>query len=266
MRAADVSQALKVLGSPTKAEASAWFFKTGKGQYGEGDQFIGVTVPEQRKVAKHFRDLPLTDIETLLKSPIHEHRLTALLILVDQYQRASKNSTKSPGSNLRIQPTEIVEFYLAHKTHVNNWDLVDSSAPYILGDWLLRLSTQTSEVPVHQTSDVRQRKILYDLAASQSLWDRRIAIIATYAFIKAGEFDPILKLAERLLSDKENLIHKAVGWMLREVGNRDSATLLKFLDVHAATMPRTMLRYAIEKLSPPLRLKYLGVRKTTSRS
>jgi len=226
MKAQQVKTALKKLSTPERAKASAWFFKTKPGEYGEGDKFIGVTVPDQRKVAKQFRDLPESEILELLKSPIHEHRLTALFILVDQYKRAESK-----------RKTQISDLYLKHRKHVNNWDLVDSSAPYLL--------------------DQASPDLLRKLAKSKSLWDRRIAIIATFARISKHEFALTLQIAEMLLKDKEDLIHKAVGWALREVGKKDQETLLKFLNTHAAAMPRTALRYAIERLTPAQRAHYL---------
>ncbi len=280
--ASDVQQALRVYASPAKAKASAWFFKTGPRQYGAGDKFIGVTVPEQRKVARQFRDLPLSQIEQLLESPIHEHRLTALLILVDQYQKA----VKTLGATRRVKPRELVDFYLEHRQFVNNWDLVDSSAPQILGQWLLQFGlSSSSRIPTSRDTDIKdpvdttQRhgsRILFryranrsgmaleQLARSKSLWYRRIAIVATQAFIKVGQFDETLKIATLLLADREDLIHKATGWMLREVGKRDEIVLRQFLDRHAATMPRTMLRYAIEKLPDFERKRYLTLRRAAA--
>lgn len=233
MTAKHVQQALQKLASPKKAQASAWFFKTNKGQYGHGDKFRGVTVPEQRRIAKQYKALPLTELTKLLKSPWHEDRLTALFILVGQFQH-------SPIE----QQHELVRYYLQYKKYVNNWDLVDSSADRILGEYLY--ATQHS---------IKRLKVL---AMSPSLWDRRIAIIATYAFIKHGDPKPTLFVARFLQRDKADLIHKAVGWMLREVGNRCSIQAeCAFLDEFYRTMPRTMLRYAIEKFPEPLRLKYL---------
>lgn len=233
-----VKLALKELSSTEKAQSSARFFKTAPGQYGEGDQFIGVTVPEQRKIARRFRNLALIELSKLLKSPIHEERLTALLILVDQFEQAMKQD----------RPTlqkQIVEFYLQHRAHINNWDLVDSSAASILGAWLL-----------HQ----EQKEILFKFARSSDLWEKRIAMIATYALIKAGEFEDALLIAEILVYDSHDLIQKAVGWMLREVGNRNRNLEELFLERFAATMPRTMLRYAIEKFPPDQRQAYLKLK------
>ena len=227
MTARHVIRDLKKLATPERAKASMWFFKTGPGEYGEGDKFIGVAVPAQRRVAKAFRDLPEKELVALLQSPIHEYRLTALLILVDQHRRGDEKTKK-----------KIAALYDQERSFVNNWDLVDSSAPYIFGD-----------APAEK---------LLRLAKSKSLWDRRIAIIATFARISRREFDLTLQIAEMLLADKEDLIHKAVGWTLREVGKKDERTLLSFLDKHAATMPRTALRYALERLGVDKRAKYMA--------
>lgn len=229
-----VKQALQQISTSKKAIASAWFFKTGKGQYAEGDKFRGVTVPQQRGIAKKFRLLPLDECVRLLQSPWHEDRLVALFILVDQFQQAAPAGQK-----------EIVRLYLRNTKYINNWDLVDSSAHKILGAYLY--NTQQS---------IKRLKVL---AKSRSVWDRRIAVIATAAFINHGDSKPTLFIARFLQKDEHDLIHKAVGWMLREVGKRCSmADEIVFLDEFAATMPRTMLRYAIEKFPKPLRLKYLN--------
>ncbi|MEK7537530.1 MAG: DNA alkylation repair protein [Patescibacteria group bacterium] len=223
---------LKRLSSPAKAKSSAWFFKTGRGQYGEGDVFLGITVPEQRRLAKKYRDLPLTDVLKLLKSKYHEHRLTAVLILGDQFRRAEAKTG-----------AQIVRAYLKSTKYINNWDIVDSSAPHILGIYLL----------------TRPRGILTRLARSKNLWERRIAIVATQTLIRHGQFNDTLKLAKILLRDREDLIHKAVGWMLREVGNRNRIVAERFLQRHVEQMPRTMLRYAIEKFPRRLRNEFLSV-------
>jgi 3-methyladenine DNA glycosylase AlkD len=229
MTAADVTAELAAAADPAKAAFFPKFFKSGPGQYGEGDQFIGVTVPQQRSIAKANRTLPLPDIEQLLASPIHEHRLTALFILVIQYQKATAVG----------RPT-IADFFLEHKNRVNNWDLVDSSAPYILGPELDRL------MPT-----------LERLARSDSVWDRRIAMLGAGGEIRSGRFDRSLRIAEILINDKHDLIHKAVGWMLREIGKKDRAVEEAFLAKHYRTMPRTMLRYAIERFEPERRQAYL---------
>ncbi|MDP2671428.1 MAG: DNA alkylation repair protein [bacterium] len=231
MSAQELKKALRKLASEKKASASAWFFKTGPGQYGEGDKFIGVTVPEQRKLAREFKDLDLVEIESLLQSPFHEERLVSLFILVNRFKGSSQRTQK-----------EIFDFYLANTKSINNWDLVDSSASYIVGEYLLD----------------KPRRVLYSLARSKNLWERRIAVIATFSFIVRGESKDSLKITELLLGDKEDLMHKAVGWMLREVGKRVSReVLIKFLRVHYSTLSRTSLRYAIEHFPAETRQKYL---------
>mgnify|MGYP001609818314 CR=1 FL=1 len=227
MTAHQVQQVLQRLGTVKKAKASAWFFKTSKGQYGYGDKFRGVTVPEQHQVAKQYKDLPLAGIDQLLKSPWHEDRLTGVFILVQRFQRSTPKEQKT-----------LTRFYLQRTAAINNWDIVDSSAHIMLRGQSVVL--------------------LQKLAKSKLLWNRRIAIIATYATIKQGNPKPTLVIAKVLLKDKEDLIHKAVGWMLREIGERCSrADETKFLDRYYKVMPRTMLRYAIEKFPEKLRLKYL---------
>ncbi len=233
MKAADVQNDLKSVADSDKAAILQRFFKTGPGHYGEGDIFIGVLVPQLRQIAKKFSQLPLEEIRSLLYSHIHEERLIALLILVWRYRyRASSNKEKE----------EIMKFYLDHIKQVNNWDLVDLSAPNIVG--------------VHLLVDNKDRTLLYRLARSANVWERRIAIVATLHFIRKGEFSDTLKIAAILLHDKHDLIHKAVGWMLREVGKRDVAAEEAFLDKHCNVMPRTMLRYAIERLPESKRLHY----------
>lgn len=230
MSAKDIELLLKAKATRERAKGAASYFKTGKGEYGEGDIFFGVTVPDQRKIAKEHSQITLPELKLLLQNKVHECRLTALFILRHQYRKADQASRK-----------KIAAFFLKNKKHVNNWDLVDSSAPYILGDFLINGS----------------RSVLYKLAYSKNIWDKRMAIITTSAFIRRNEFDDTLKIAHILLHDPHDLIHKAVGWMLREAGDRSIATLRNFLDKNAATMPRTMLRYAIEKLPPMERKKYL---------
>ncbi len=222
---------LRAAADPEKAAFFPRFFKAGPGQYAEGDKFLGVTVPKQRTIAKRFyTTTTLKQLEELLQSEWHEDRLTALLILVLQFQKCSED-----------QRAKIVELYLANTHRINNWDLVDSSAYHILGAWLLG----------------RDRSILYKLASSSSLWERRIAVIATLAFIRNGDFTDTIKLSEQLLDDPHDLMHKAVGWMLREVGKKDREVLRGFLDHHATRMPRTALRYAIEHFSKVEQHKYL---------
>lgn len=236
MTASDVQRALRTKSSPDRAVNSARFFKTGPGQYGEGDQFIGVTVPEQRSVARQFRDLPVPEIRKLLASPIHEDRLTGLFILVSHYQNAKKTSNEE----------QFVNLYLDERARINNWDLVDSSAPYILGDWL--------------ASHPNKQPILATLATDSSLWSQRIAVLATAAFIQHGNYKPTLELAKQFLTHPHDLMHKAVGWMLREIGKKDQRILKEFLADYASTMPRTMLRYAIEKFNPEERRAYLAIK------
>jgi 3-methyladenine DNA glycosylase AlkD len=232
MIAAQVQKALRKIATKDRALSNAWFFKTGPGQYGEGDVFIGVTVPQSRSIAKAFLDLPLSEIEKLLYSKVHEDRFTALLILIECYA-AGKQAIRK----------KIYIFYLLHHLQVNNWDLVDVSARDIVGAY------------VYSYRD--WKKVLPRLAKSQVLWDRRIAIVATFYFIKKHDFDPTFAIAKLLLRDTHDLMHKAVGWMLREVGKVDEKALHAFLETHAHMMPRTMLRYAIERFSESVRKQYL---------
>lgn len=231
MMSKDLQAHLRALGNPADAAFLAGFFKTGPGQYGAGDVLIGVRVPVIRKVAGEFKDLPLSELEWLLHSAIHEDRLAALVILVMQAAKADAKTKKA-----------IYDLYLANTKFINNWDLVDLSAPQLVGAYLADKS----------------RRPLYRLARSSWLWDRRISILATFHFIRLGEFADTLKIAAMLLGDREDLIHKAVGWMLREVGKRDVAVLEEFLSRHGRTMPRTMLRYAIERLPEGKRRRFLG--------
>ncbi len=220
-------------GNEERAKNLARFFKTGKGDYGEGDIFAGLTVPQSRVIATKFKDLSLSDIEKLLMSKIHEERLIALLLLVHKFTKGSEEKQK-----------EIFDFYLAHTKYINNWDLVDLSAGYIVGGY------------IHSHKELE--KVLHKLAVSTSIWERRLAIIATFAYIKEGEYELTLKIADILLHDSHDLIQKAVGWLLREVGKRCSQKAEEeFLLTRYKTMPRTMLRYAIERFPEEKRLKYL---------
>lgn len=220
--------------NPVVAQVMQRFFKTGKGQYGEGDVFLGLKVPQSRLIAKKYIDLSLSDIKKLLSSKIHEERLIALLILVDKFSKGDKREKDT-----------IVQFYLRSTRYINNWDLVDLSADKIVGAYLRD----------------RPRNILQKLARSQDIWERRIAMIATFNFIKNGELSDALKIAAMLLRDKHDLIHKAVGWMLREIGKRSRETEEKFLRQHAKSMPRTMLRYAIEHFTEKSRKFYMQKRR-----
>ena len=216
--------------NPQKAVVLQRFFKTGKGQYAEGDIFYGLTVPESRVLAKQFVDIALEEMLQLLHSKIHEERLIALFLLVEKFQTGDASQKK-----------KVVDAYLDSTAWINNWDLVDTSAYKILGEYLLDKET----------------KILTRLATSQDLWEKRIGIVSTFAFIRKGRLDETFRLAKVLMKDNHDLIHKAVGWMLREAGKRDIVPLQIFLEEYAAVMPRTMLRYAIEKMSPNEKTYYL---------
>jgi 3-methyladenine DNA glycosylase AlkD len=224
--------ALRAQASAEKAEGAMRFFKTGPGEYGEGDKFLGLTVPQVRALVKQSDALSEGHVLDLLHSRWHEERLTALLIMVRRFEKAK-----------RVEATRarLVQIYLANTAHINNWDLVDTSAPQLLGLWLL----------------TRDRAILDKFARSESLWERRIAVVATQTFIREGQFDDTLRLARGLLGDPHDLMHKACGWMLREIGKKDRMVLVRFLDEHAAQMPRTQLRYAIENFPEPGRQRYL---------
>jgi 3-methyladenine DNA glycosylase AlkD len=240
--AQDVAAALAEVSSASDASFLQRFFKTGAGQYGAGDVFIGVRVPATRTVARRFADLPLDDVDELLDSQVHEHRLAALVILVDRFEGASRQ--RSADLDLR---TEIARRYVdaIKRGRVNNWDLVDSSAPAILGGYLFD----------------RPRDLLLNFAHSSDLWQRRVAMLATLGFITRGDASTTLLLAETLLTDREDLIHKAVGWMLREVGKRiDRELLTDFLEAHAARMPRTALSYATEHLASAERAHFRSLR------
>ena len=232
MTTASPQQQLKKLANLKKAIGVARFFKTGKGEYGEGDIFLGITVPQIRIVAKQCKDLSLKEIQKLLQSTIHEERLLALIILVNQFKKADEDKQK-----------QIFDLYLSNTKYINNWDLVDVSAEYIIGGYLIN----------------RSKTILKKLALSTSIWERRITIIATFQFIKQKQHEHTFIIAKILLKDDHNLIHKAVGWMLREVGKRISEAIEEtFLQQHYQQMPRTMLRYAIERFEEKKRKKYLN--------
>jgi len=225
-----IIKGLSQLSDPERAKNLSRFFKTGKGQYGEGDVFWGITVPAQRKMAKRYVDLSLSDLQELLSSKIHELRLTALLILVSKYQKADDD-----GKN------EIFSFYLKNTENISNWDLVDLSSPKIVGDYLVGKDTS----------------ILFILAKSSNLWERRIAVLSTFKFIGNNDFEDALSISELLLHDEHDLIQKAVGWALREIGKGDQEVEERFLRKFHKEMPRTMLRYAIEKFDEKERKSYL---------
>ncbi len=227
----NLKQDLEKLANKDKSKLLQRFFKTGKGEYGYGDIFLGITVPNQRKIAKKYFNLNLNQIEELLKSKIHEHRLTALLILVDKFKKGEESIKK-----------EIVNFYLKNINYINNWDLVDLSSHKIIGEYLID----------------KDKSILYKLARSDNLWEKRISIISTASFIRENKFEDTLKISKILLHDKHDLIHKAVGWMLREVGKRNQNIEEVFLKKYYKKMPRTMLRYSIEKFDKNKRRFYLS--------
>ncbi len=230
MTVSDIKETLRTLADPLIAEHSKRFFKTGKGEYGEGDEFLGIRVPVLRAHAREFRHATLTEIREFLRSRFHEERLFALLLLVRKFEKGSEDERR-----------EVYSLYLENIKHINNWDLVDSSAPYIVGAWLKD----------------RDKQPIYTLAKSGSLWERRIAIMSTFHLIGKNSFDDALQISLLLKHDPEDLIHKAAGWMLREIGKRDMAVEKNFLQQHYRQMPRTMLRYAIERFPENERKKYL---------
>jgi 3-methyladenine DNA glycosylase AlkD len=232
--AAAIRRELRAAADPSRAALLQRFFKTGPGEYAEGDRFLGLTVPQVRAIAAKHQMLPLSDLAALLASPWHEERLLALVMLVRQYERGTA-----------AQREAIYRLYRRRTACINNWDLVDCSAGSIVGAHLA----------------ARDRRVLERLARSPLVWERRIAVISTFFFIRRGELQPTLRMARLLLDDDHDLIHKAVGWMLREVGKQDRAVLQRFLDAHAHRMPRTMLRYAIERFPERLRQRYLRARR-----
>ncbi len=233
MTAKEIESELNSYEDPVRAAHSQRFFKTGKGQYGEGDIFIGLTVPQTRLVCKKYNSLPINEIEKLLESPIHEHRLAAVIIMRHQAERANSVLRKS-----------LYDLYLKRTDRINNWDIVDTSCHKIVGEYL---------------SD-KDRAILYKLARSKQMWERRIAIVSTAHFISKNDLDDTFRLAEILLNDKEDLMHKATGWMLREAGKKDEARLKELLYKYAPTMPRTMLRYSLERLHPADKAHYMKMK------
>jgi len=230
MLAKKIINELKILATEERKRTNEWFFKTEKGSYGYGDIFIGVTVPDIRKISKKFSSIiSLSETKKLIQSPIHEVRLCALIILVNQY----KNDN----------PDEIFDFYIQNISYINNWDLVDTSAPYITGDYFYR--------------NTKKRNMMFEFSKSESLWIRRISIISTFYFIRNNEFSETLEIAKTLINDEQDLIHKAVGWMLREVYKRDEELVKTFLRSNYDQLPRVMLRYAIEKMEKVERIQYL---------
>ncbi|MDP6163941.1 MAG: DNA alkylation repair protein [Candidatus Thioglobus sp.] len=230
MLAKKIINELKILATEERKRTNEWFFKTEKGSYGYGDIFIGVTVPDIRKISKKFSSIiSLSETKKLIQSPIHEVRLCALIILVNQY----KNDN----------PDEIFDFYIQNISYINNWDLVDTSAPYITGDYFYR--------------NTKKRNMMFEFSKSESLWIRRISIISTFYFIRNNEFSETLEIAKTLINDEQDLIHKAVGWMLREVYKRDEGLVKTFLRSNYDQLPRVMLRYAIEKMDKVERIQYL---------
>ena len=230
MNVKDIRAKLRKLGDKERAIVSQRFFKTGPGEYGEGDVFLGIKVPELRKLAKEYEDITMKQVKALLKSSIHEERLLALLILIRKYVKGDESARK-----------RIYELYIKNTQFINNWDLVDVTAEHIVGAFLRD----------------KDRSPLYRLSRSKNLWERRISIMASFHFIKHNEFSDTLKISKILLADREDLIHKAVGWMLREVGKRHMTTEERFLKDHYKKMPRTMLRYAIERFPESERQRYL---------
>lgn len=236
-----IVQEFERLSSKEKAKDYKRFFKTRKGEYGEGDVFIGVPVPEVRKLCKKYLEvISLMDLDFFISNKIHEYRLFALLTLTYMYKKEAKG--KNMGEREKKQ-RQIFDYYIKNRQYINNWDLVDASAYKIVGEYLKE----------------RDRSILYDLIKSSSVWDQRIAIVSTFSFIKDGDFKEILRFSELLLNHEHHLIHKALGWMLREVGKRDLAVLREFLNRYANSMPRTMLRYSIEKLGEEERQHYMSL-------
>jgi len=226
----EVINALKLFSTEERRKANEWFFKTGKGEYGYGDIFFGVTVPEIRRIAKKFsQEISLQELTELIRSPIHEVRLCALIMLVNKYKKEDRD--------------KIYQYYLKHLNSVNNWDLVDTSAPHIVGDYLYH--------------NPKKSKILLEFSKSENIWIRRISIVSTFTFIKNNEFNKTLKIAKLLLNDEHVLIHKAVGWMLREIYKRDEDLIKRFLRLNYAQIPRTTLRYTIEQMDKEERLLYL---------
>jgi len=258
LTAETVKAVLEEASDQKRAKHLYGYFKTGPGGYGGNDVFIGVHVPKMRALAKkEYRNIPLDEIKRLIASPVHEHRQTAIFVLVEKYNdarrktigRGGKTSPEDEKKAMR-EKKEIVTLYLENLEYVNNWDLVDASASYILGEWFLETEPETPG-----------DKTLKRLSESGNLWEQRVSVMTTHAFIRQGLFDPTLRLCEYFLPATHDLIHKCTGWMLRETGKRDESVLIRFLDEHAGEMPRTMLRYSIEKLDKNQKEKYMNAKK-----
>jgi 3-methyladenine DNA glycosylase AlkD len=254
-----VQKDLKKLANPQKAKLFGRYFKTGKGEYGEGDKFLGIMTGPVQELARKYKDLSFSDLQKLLNGVYHEERSLGVQILVRRFKGLDKVYQGR-------EREKIFDFYLKNSKRINNWDLVDISAPHIVGESMIQAVGQSDDRAVRDSGDQNfreserqkdRREILYKLAGSENLWERRIAIMATFAFIRENDFTDTLKISEILLSDKQDLIHKACGWGLREIGKRDLETEEKFLNKHLKNMPRTMLRYAIEKFPEEKRLRYL---------
>lgn len=255
IQAETVQEELEKMSSPEKARHHQRYFKTGPGEYGEGDIFIGIEVPKMRALAKKvYPDLSLSETAVLLKSPIHEHRQTALFILVEKYNAARRKCLPKRNclpkdetfKETGREKKEIVSLYFDHLKYINNWDLIDCSASYIIGEWFLETEPETFGA-----------ETLKRLSESDDLWAQRISVMITHAFIRNGIYQPTLDLCSYFITADHDLIHKCTGWMLREIGKKDKESLIFFLNEHASEMPRTMLRYSIEKLTPAEREKWM---------
>ena len=250
--AENIQSELKKLGNPEKAEHHLRFFKTGPGEYGESDKFIGVVVPKLRALSKkEYKNIPLEEVRKLLASEIHEYRQIALFFLVEKYNAAERKSKANESSEKEalLEKKEIVALYFDMMKSVNNWDLVDCSAPHILGRWYLETEPKTLG-----------EKMIKKLSESDDLWEQRISIMLTQAYIREDIFQPTLDLCEYFLPATHDLIHKSTGWMLREIGNKNKSALIQFLEKYAGIMPRTMLRYSIEKLSAAEKERYMKMK------
>jgi len=249
--ALEIQNELKELGDPKRAEHSKRYFKTGPGEYGENDIFWGIAVPKVRAVSKKaYPKIDSEELKKLLVSPIHEVRQAALFMLVEKYNAFSRKKLAAgvPPETIRREKKEIFLIYTTHLAYINNWDLIDNTAPHILGQWFL------------ETDPALGQKQIKEWSNSKSIWEQRTAVMTTQAFLKKGIFEPTLDLCVHFLSSKHDLIHKATGWMLREIGEENETVLIQFLEKYASDMPRTMLRYSIEKLAPKEKEKYMTMK------